>query len=223
VSDADGLDRAAFKALFRRLERPVYNVVYRWLWDPAEAADVVQDAFSRLWGMRDRVRAGTVEPLVYRIAVNLASNRRRRRRLWRWVGLKPERDAAPPAGDPLEAAELDGALRGAVEALPEKLRRVVMLCELSGMSYGPGGGRPGDPGRHGRLASQRRPRPAARAARRGGDRCGLTPRCSGTSRHRPAASSACTPVWTPTTRAAAACAGVSRWEGRSRGPRPRSC
>lgn len=135
MSDADGLDRAAFEALFRRLERPVYNVVFRWLWDPAEAADVVQDAFARLWGMRDRVREGTVEPLLYRIAVNQASNRRRRRRLWRWVGLEPERDAAPPLGDLLEAAELDGALRAAVEALPEKLRRVVMLCELSGMSY----------------------------------------------------------------------------------------
>jgi RNA polymerase sigma-70 factor (ECF subfamily) len=110
-------------------------VVYRWLWDATEAADVVQDAFVRLWAMRDRVQPATVEPLVYRIALNQAANRRRRRRLWRWVGLEPAPDPRPSATDHLEGAELDGALRAAVDALPEKLRRVVMLCELSGMSY----------------------------------------------------------------------------------------
>lgn len=136
MDSTDGLDRGAFEALFRRLERPVYNVVYRWLWDPAEAADVVQDAFTRLWGMRDRVQLATVEPLVYRMALNAASNRLRRRRLWRWVGLEPTRaDAAPGASERLADAEDERALRAAVDALPEKLRRVVMLCELSGMSY----------------------------------------------------------------------------------------
>jgi hypothetical protein len=35
--------------LYRALEKPMYNVVYRWLWDPEEARDVVQETFLRLW------------------------------------------------------------------------------------------------------------------------------------------------------------------------------
>ena len=135
-----GLERAGFEALFERLEGPVYNVVYRWVWDSAEAADIVQEAFVRLWAMRDRVRPATAEPLVYRVALNLAANRRRRRKLWGWVGLDADHAADPDDGQrsaPLrmETAQRDQALRLAVEALPEKLRRVVMLCELSEMSY----------------------------------------------------------------------------------------
>ena len=136
MANAEGLDRACFEALFRRLERPVYNVVYRWLWDASEASDVVQEAFVRLWDMRDRVLPSTAEPLVYRIALNQASNRRRRRRLWRFVGLEATRgERAQSPADALLGAELEESVRAAIDALPEKLRRVVMLCELSEMTY----------------------------------------------------------------------------------------
>jgi RNA polymerase sigma factor (sigma-70 family) len=136
VPHSAGLDRAGFEALFERLEGPVYNVVYRWVWDSAEAADIVQEAFVRLWAMRDRVRPATAEPLVYRVALNLAANRRRKRKLWGWVGLDGERaDDQRSAPQQLERAERDRQLRAAVEALPEKLRRVVMLCEFSELSY----------------------------------------------------------------------------------------
>ena len=131
------LDEDALERLYRRLERPVYNVVYRWVWDGAEAQEVVQEAFLRLWKMRARVRMETVEPLVYRIALNQASKRLRRRKLLRWVGLEAEpadEEGRAPLGD-LLSEERDQAVRAAVEALPEKYKAVVMLCEFSGMSY----------------------------------------------------------------------------------------
>jgi DNA-directed RNA polymerase specialized sigma24 family protein len=34
--------------LYRKLEKPLYNVVYRWLWHAADSQDVVQDAFIAL-------------------------------------------------------------------------------------------------------------------------------------------------------------------------------
>lgn len=132
----DRLDRAALEALYTRLERPLYNLVYRWVWDAADAQELVQEAFVRLWDMRDRVRPETVEPLAWRIALNLAASRRRTRRLWRWVGLESVAGAraAGGAAERLEENERDAAVRAAVEALPEKLRRVVLLCELGEMS-----------------------------------------------------------------------------------------
>lgn len=131
------LDEAQLERLYLRLEKSLYNVVYRWVWDSAEAHDITQEAFLRLWNMRARVRMETVEALVYRLALNLASNRRRARRIWQWVGVEALAGSSSTdrGGEVLLDTERDRKVRQAVDSLPEALRRVVMLCELSGMSY----------------------------------------------------------------------------------------
>ena len=124
--------------LYTRLERRLANVVYRWVWSIDEAQEIVQEAFVRLWRMRARVDLRTVGPLVYRIALNLASSRRRSKRLRQWVSLEAVRDRASPGRAADESiADLEDAarLRAAVEGLPEDLRRVIVMCELSDMSY----------------------------------------------------------------------------------------
>jgi RNA polymerase sigma-70 factor (ECF subfamily) len=138
-STPPGLDQPGLEALYVRLEKPVYNVVYRWLWDAQEAHETVQETFVRLWHMRARVRLETVEPLVFRIAVSLAARKLRWRRTWRFLAWERDDEALPAsvvgADEALADAARVRAVRAAVDALPEKLRVVVMLCELSGMSY----------------------------------------------------------------------------------------
>jgi RNA polymerase sigma factor (sigma-70 family) len=132
------LDRPALEQLYIELERPIFNVVYRWLWNAEEAEDVTQETFLRIWRARERVDPSTVAPLLYKTALNLAANRRRSRRVWRWLGLDEESEASPaPTGsDSLEVEERRRKVRAAIEALPEKLRRVLVLAELSELSYG---------------------------------------------------------------------------------------
>lgn len=135
------LDRAQFEALYMRLEKPVFNVVYRWVWNTEEARDVTQEAFLKLWDARHRVRMASVEPLIFQTAINLASNRLRAGRVRRFftLGLTVNDDAVDDAADPhatLEVQQQRAAVRKAVEALPEKLKAVVMLCEFSGLSTG---------------------------------------------------------------------------------------
>jgi len=137
-TESSELGRAQLEQLYVRLEKPMYNVVYRWLWNADDSRDVVQEAFVRLWRARARVDLDTVEPYLYRIAVNLASKRRRSRKLWRWVSLDKaatQSSREPGAMQSLEAEARRAAVRAAVEALPEAQRRVVMLCEFSDMSY----------------------------------------------------------------------------------------
>lgn len=123
------MDREALHALYVRLEKPLYNAVYRWVWNSEEAAEVVQEGFVRLWGMRDRVDMSTVEPLIWRITLNQAAKRHRSRKRWQTL---PWMDRAGVAEeDPLVRQDV----RDAVEALPEELRQVVLLCSFSGMSY----------------------------------------------------------------------------------------
>ena len=138
-SPSTGLDQAGLEALYQRLERPVHNVVHRWLWDAQDTQDVVQEAFVRLWRMRARVDMATVEPLVYRIALNQASKKLRWRKTWRWLsfdqgGDEPRADGSGAEGA-IGAAQRQRAVRAAVEALPDKQRAVVMLCELGELSY----------------------------------------------------------------------------------------
>lgn len=136
-----GSDEERWNAWYEQLEKPLYNVVYRWLWDAAESQDVVQDAFLRCWRIRHRIEAATFKALVFRTALRIASNRLRRRRLWRFVPL-PDPDADdtvteprdPNADVPDELAHR--ALRSALEELPSSLRRVLLLSELGGLSYG---------------------------------------------------------------------------------------
>jgi len=133
-----GLSRAELEALFLRLERRVFNVVFRWVWDREESRDLVQETFLKLWRMRERVRCETVEPLVYRIAVNLAANRRRSRKLWRWVGLSAVHSRASgeaQAADDLVRREERRAVQRAIDGLPNHLRQVMLLCEYSELSY----------------------------------------------------------------------------------------
>jgi RNA polymerase sigma-70 factor (ECF subfamily) len=132
------LDQPALERLYTELEKPLYNVVYRWVWDREEARDLVQEAFVRLWRARARVEPETARPFVYRIALNLASRRRRWRRLWGMVteSALGGRSAAGPAPDQaLSDHQQERRLRAAVEALSEPLRRVILLCELGELSY----------------------------------------------------------------------------------------
>lgn len=134
-----GLDADALERLFVAHERALFNVVYRWTWDREDAAEIVQEAFGRLWDMRRRVDTARARPLVYRIALNLAASRRRWRRLRSFVGFEEERsdgfdtDSIPEAD--LLARERRQAIATALDRLPEALRRTLVLCELSELSY----------------------------------------------------------------------------------------
>jgi RNA polymerase sigma-70 factor, ECF subfamily len=156
AAEPKGLDEAALEALYQRLEKPLFNAALRWLWDAGEARDVVQEAFVKLWGMAARIDPRTAEPLAWRVCLNLAANRRRRRRLWSLLTLEALRDhgdSLPRADEVLARHERDEAIRRAVDGLPDKLKRVILMCELSGMRYAEIAGALGIP--EGTVASRR--------------------------------------------------------------------
>jgi RNA polymerase sigma-70 factor (ECF subfamily) len=126
------VDKAQWVDVYRRLEKPLYNVVYRVIWDAAESQDVVQETFLRCWRHREDIRAEGFKALLFRTALNLASNRRRRARIWRMVGIATI-DNVPDEG--AAHAPIGASLRAALDSLPEALRNVLLLTELAGMTY----------------------------------------------------------------------------------------
>jgi RNA polymerase sigma-70 factor (ECF subfamily) len=121
-------------ACYRRLEKPLFNVLFRWLWQAQDCQDVIHDAFMRVWHGRARVDAARLDKLVWTAALNLARNRLRWRNVWRFAGVDAE---VSDDRDPIEVVahhQRDMRLRGALDRLPRGQREVVLLSEFAGMS-----------------------------------------------------------------------------------------
>jgi hypothetical protein len=115
-----GEARAA-RALADRLLPGVWRTARRLLGDAAEAEDVAQEAMLRLWRIAPDWRAGEakVSTWLYRVTVNLCTDRLRRRRGVALDAMSEPEDGAPGAGGAADRGRPDGgARRGASARCP---------------------------------------------------------------------------------------------------------
>jgi RNA polymerase sigma-70 factor (ECF subfamily) len=125
------LDTHAFEALYRAEEERLFNIAYRWTWNAADAAELVHEAFARIWDRRRSVDPERAPAYAARTVVNLCHKRARRRRRWQRVRQALHLDPERPA-QPTDRYEQD-IVRRAVEALPDDLRDVLLLTEFAGL------------------------------------------------------------------------------------------
>jgi RNA polymerase sigma-70 factor (ECF subfamily) len=124
------LREEALYASYRRLERPLFNVLYRQLWQREDCQDVIHDTYMRIWERRTKVEEATLDALVWTTALNLARNRLRWRRLWRQ---QPVDGDMPESASPNEDFLATRRLRDALRQLPAPARDVLLLSEFSGL------------------------------------------------------------------------------------------
>jgi RNA polymerase sigma-70 factor (ECF subfamily) len=127
-------DEAAFRTLYRRHTPPVYALVVRMLGDAsAEADDVLQDAWMRAVRALPRFRwESTLRTWITGIAVNRVREVFRSRTRRRDDGSLDDRPT--PAGPVLDSGmRLD--LEGALNALPEGYRTVLLLHDWEGYTH----------------------------------------------------------------------------------------
>ncbi|MDJ0653786.1 MAG: sigma-70 family RNA polymerase sigma factor [Xanthomonadales bacterium] len=123
------IDQAELERLFVSLERSLFNIAARWTWNEAEAQELVQEAFMRVWARRRRLRTDTAKSYVYRTLINLAQKFARRRDTWHRVrSLLPGAAEGPATPD----QHFDGEqVRDAIRDLPEAQRTVLLMCEYT--------------------------------------------------------------------------------------------
>lgn len=125
------LREEALEDCYRRLERPLFNVLYRQLWQAQDCQDVIHDACMRVWAQRAQVDEATLDALVWTTVLNLARNRLRWRKLWRHAPLD---EAAVLTDDEIGDDFLATRhLRQALRELPPVSRNVLLLSEFSGL------------------------------------------------------------------------------------------
>lgn len=128
------LDDAQLTACYRRLERPLYNALYRLLWEPQACMDVMHDACLAVWARRASVDPDRVDQLVTTVALNLARNHRRWQSLRQWLPWRDEYLPEPLGEDSALSKAEATELRAALAALPEREREVLVLAEFMGLS-----------------------------------------------------------------------------------------
>jgi RNA polymerase sigma-70 factor (ECF subfamily) len=78
VSALQAGEERAYEHLIQRFQNPVYNLAYRLLNDQADASDVAQEVFLKIFRNVGNFRGdSSLRTWVYRIAVNESHNRRR--------------------------------------------------------------------------------------------------------------------------------------------------
>jgi RNA polymerase sigma-70 factor (ECF subfamily) len=126
-------EREAVRQLTRRCLPVVHAVARRLLNDPAEAEDVAQETFVKVWrsiGRFDPAR-GRLEAWAGKIAANACYDRLRKRGESLLDEDAPERPDSAPRADSLLAAKNGAArVRAAIEALPPRQRAALELCAL---------------------------------------------------------------------------------------------
>jgi RNA polymerase sigma-70 factor, ECF subfamily len=129
-----GGDPRAYRELAERHLRGVHAFAYRILGNRAEAEEICQESFLRLWK-----QAGTYVPRakpstwLYRIAHNLAIDQLRRRRRDAVQGV----EELPASGRPslyLHEKQVAESVQRALDELPERQRAAISLVHYQGMS-----------------------------------------------------------------------------------------
>ena len=150
----------AFGILIAQYSQPLYSLIARSLQDPADAADITQEVFIKVFrNIRSFHGESSLRTWLYRIALHEASNQRR----WWSRHKRQELTIDTPAGtsetgqtedgdegmclsaslrdgacSPFEQAvngELKARVDDALRQLPEVFRTVVVLREMEGFSY----------------------------------------------------------------------------------------
>jgi RNA polymerase sigma-70 factor (ECF subfamily) len=140
-------ERSAFDVLVLRYQRKVLKLVLRYIRDPMEAEDVVQEAFIKAFRAIGSFRGDSAfYTWIYRIAINTAKNAlvaSKRRPINYGIDVQdPEQgdlEARLTDGETPEQLALSEEIRETVNVamadLPEELRTAIVLREIDGLSY----------------------------------------------------------------------------------------
>lgn len=143
-SKAGDLD--AFEELVRLYEKKVFTLVYRFVGNWADAHDLAQETFIRVYQALPTLREeGSFTAWVHQIAANVCRDELRKKRKHPKTSLEEMMSSsggiplpAEGAGCPektLEQWEMSEAVQEILNSLPDEYRMVLVMREVEGMAY----------------------------------------------------------------------------------------
>lgn len=145
VAELQAGSEEAFNYLLAVYQNPVYNLISRIMENSADAADVLQEVFIKVFKGIKYFRGGSsLKTWIYRIAVHEASNhkrswlRRQRREPFSLDETAPPQEPVSSNRTPyesLEQTERQKMVGRALASLAQPYREVVVLREIEGFTY----------------------------------------------------------------------------------------
>jgi RNA polymerase sigma-70 factor, ECF subfamily len=141
VQAAQRGEPGAFRAIYNSYRLRVYGLALYSVCDPAQAQDVLQGVFLKVFRGLNRFRfQSSLGTWIYRIAHNECREHHRRRKtpfvpLEAILGSADEVDPTANSHDQHARRERDLIIQQAVMELPLKMREVVVLKYVEGLSY----------------------------------------------------------------------------------------
>jgi len=141
-------DEESFEILVNRHQTSVLNLIYRFVGNRAQAQDLAQEVFLRVWQA-----AGSYEPKarfttwIYRVTANLCLNELKSARRKKWFSFlrfhehnetpmeETISDDAPSAEDLLLEKERSRQISDALQSLPANQRMAMVLKRYDDLSY----------------------------------------------------------------------------------------
>jgi RNA polymerase sigma-70 factor (ECF subfamily) len=141
-------DDDAFEILVSRHQASILNLIYRFIGDRAQAKDLAQEVFIRVWqAAKSYQPKAKFTTWIYRIAANLcfnelkSSRRKKRLQFLRSDGDREVQteedfpDGSPSPEDVLLARERSGQISDALQRLPNKQRMALVMKRYEDLSY----------------------------------------------------------------------------------------
>ncbi len=154
VAELKAGSEQAFGMLIAQYHQPLYTLIARSLQDPADAADITQEVFVKVFrSIRSFHGDSSLRTWLYRIALHEASNQRRwwsrhkRQEVTIDSSTEPDEDGqslclsatlADQRDSPYDhavQAQMRERVEAALRELPEAYRNVVVLREIEGFAY----------------------------------------------------------------------------------------
>ena len=136
IARAQQGEKNAFQDLMTPYQRKIYSLLYGMVWDREDALELTQEAFTKAYRSIKGFRgASSFYTWLYRIAVNLAFDFRRRRMANPEIpGTVDPPDREGPDSTLLRK-ELNERICVTMAQLPPQHRAVLLLREVEGLTY----------------------------------------------------------------------------------------
>jgi len=133
-------DEQAFELFFRKYNIHLCAFANKFLDDPEEAQEVVQDMFVKIWEDRDEIDPeNSLKSYVFKIVQNLSINRLRRKKveskyvdIYKLVYLDNQEFSVHES---LLARDLEAHIIYTIKKLPSECRKIFELSRSEGLKY----------------------------------------------------------------------------------------
>lgn len=133
-------DEQAFELLFRKYYIRMCGFANKFLNDPEESREIVQEVFIKIWeGREDIDPDDSLKAYIFKITQNQSLNRLRRKKIEsKYVEIYKlvySEHSEFTSHETLLARELEDNISTAMNTIPPKCRRVFELSRLEGLKY----------------------------------------------------------------------------------------